>query len=130
MRVLIDAHVLIWAVDEPARFGKATVTALQDPNNELLLSAGTAWELAIKVGLKKLTLSTPYKQWITKAIGDLDLAVLLISVDHADVQAGLPWHHRDPFDRLLVAQSSWRTSRCQCGCCFRPIWCGASLGLA
>src|SRR3954469_11876473 len=81
MRVLIDAHVLIWAVDEPARFGKATVTALQDPNNELLLSAGTAWELAIKVGLKKLTLSTPYKQWITKAIGDLDLAVLPISVD-------------------------------------------------
>ena len=104
MRVLIDSHVLIWAVDEPARLGKGALTALQDPANDLLVSSGTVWELAIKVGLKKLTLSIPYKQWMTKAIADLSLSVLPISVDHADTQSRLSWHHRDPFDRLLAAQ--------------------------
>ena len=104
MRALIDSHALIWAVDEPARLGKSAVATLQDPGNELILSIGTAWELAIKVGLKKLALSTTFKPWMTKAIDDLGLSVLPITVDHADVQAGLPWHHRDPFDRLLVAQ--------------------------
>lgn len=61
--------------------------------------------IAIKVGLKKLSLSMPYKQWITKAMADLDMIVLPITVEYADVQAGLPNHHRDPFDRMLVAQS-------------------------
>jgi len=87
MRVLIDSHALIWAVDEPARLGKAAASTLQDPANELLLSAGTTWELGIKVGLKKLTLTTAYRVWMMKAIGDLSLSVLPISVDHADVQA-------------------------------------------
>lgn len=53
----------------------------------------------------KLTLSQPYRQWMQKAIGDLSLSILPITVDYADAQAGLPWQHRDPFDRLLVAQA-------------------------
>jgi PIN domain nuclease of toxin-antitoxin system len=69
------------------------------------VSAATIWELAIKTGLGKLTLSMPYRQWMEGAIVDLNAAVLPITVQYADVQATLPRIHGDPFDRMLVAQS-------------------------
>jgi PIN domain nuclease of toxin-antitoxin system len=78
---------------------------MQDPANDLVLSAATLWEIAIKVGIKKLTLSLPYRQWMSKAIADLNLTILPITVDYAGVQVSLPWHHRDPFVRLVIAQS-------------------------
>jgi PIN domain nuclease of toxin-antitoxin system len=81
------------------------VIVLKNPATHLLLSAATIWELALKVGQKKLTLSLPYRQWMTRAIADLSLTILPITVDYADVQAGLPRHHGDPFDRLMVAQA-------------------------
>jgi len=105
MRPLIDARTLIWAVDDPSKLGPQAVVELKNPANQLLLSAGTIWELSIKVGQKKLMLSQPYRQWMTKAIADLGLSILPITVEYADVQAGLPPHHGDPFDRLLVAQA-------------------------
>lgn len=105
MRLLIDTHALIWTVEEPEKLRADAVAAINDPSNERFVSAGSIWELAIKVGLGKLTLSMPYKTWIEQALMDLDAAVLPITVDHADAQAALPWHHRDPFDRLLAAQA-------------------------
>ncbi|MFI5380407.1 MAG: type II toxin-antitoxin system VapC family toxin [Tepidisphaerales bacterium] len=105
MRLLLDTHTLLWAVDQPQQLGPQALAALQDPANELLLSAATVWEIAIKVGLKKLSLSLPYREWITKAIADLGLSVLPITVEYANVLVGLARHHRDPFDRLLVAQA-------------------------
>lgn len=106
MKLLLDAHTLIWAVDDANKLGAQATALLQDPTNELLLSAGTIWELAIKVGLGKLTLSRPFGDWMRQAITDLASSVLPITVDYADVQAGLPKHHGDPFDRLLVAQAT------------------------
>jgi PIN domain nuclease of toxin-antitoxin system len=103
--MLIDAHTLLWAVDDPSKLSPPALTALQDPANDLFVSAGTIWELAIKVGLGKLTLSRPYRPWIEQALADLGAIMLPISVPHADVQATLPHHHRDPFDRLLIAQA-------------------------
>ena len=105
MKLLLDAHALIWAVDAPEKLGDDATTALQEPANDLLLSAGTVWEISIKVGLGKLTLSLPYRQWMNQAIHDLGATVLPITVEYADVQAGLPAHHGDPFDRLLAAQA-------------------------
>lgn len=105
MRVLIDSHALIWAVDEPSQLSPVASAALQDPANDRLLSAATVWEIAIKVGLKKLVLVSPFRQWMNQAIGDLALLMLPITVEYADVQAGLPNHHRDPFDRLIIAQA-------------------------
>jgi PIN domain nuclease of toxin-antitoxin system len=105
VRRLIDTHTLIWAVDDPSQLGPQASIELQDPTNELLLSAGALWELAIKVGLNKLVLSMPYREWMTQAISDLSLTILPITVEYAEVQAGLPYHHRDPFDRLLIAQA-------------------------
>ncbi len=105
MKVLLDSHTLIWAVDDPTRLSSVATTALQDPNNELVISAATIWEIAIKVGLKKLTLSGPFHVWMTKAVADLSAAILPITIDYADGQTRLPHHHRDPFDRMLIAQS-------------------------
>jgi PIN domain nuclease of toxin-antitoxin system len=85
VRLLLDTHTLIWAVDDPAPLGAQAVAELQDPTNELLLSAGSIWELAIKVGAKKLELSTSYRQWILQAISDLGLTILPISVAYARV---------------------------------------------
>jgi len=105
VKLLLDTHTLLWAVDDPGHLGSRAVVELQAPTNELVLSAGSIWELAIKVGAKKLALSLPYRQWVSQAIADLGLTILPISVEHADVQSELPFHHRDPFDRMLVAQS-------------------------
>ena len=105
MRHLIDSQSLIWYVDQDHLLGAAAHAAITDPANDLLLSAATVWEIAIKVGLGKLTLSLPFRQWMNQAIADLGLRLLPIKVEYADVQAGLPRHHGDPFDRLLVAQA-------------------------
>ena len=105
MKLLLDAHALIWAVDDPERLGREAVRALGDSANDRLMSAGSLWEIAIKMSLGKLSLSLSFRPWMDRAIEDLALTVLPITVDHADRQSRLPLHHRDPFDRLLVAQA-------------------------
>lgn len=105
MRLLLDTHVLLWAVDVPIRLSPTATALLQDPANDLIVSAATIWETAIKVGLGKLTLSRPYGAWMTQALADLGATILPITVEYADAQAALPMHHRDPFDRLLIAQT-------------------------
>jgi PIN domain nuclease of toxin-antitoxin system len=92
-------------VDEPTKLSATAATAIQDPANELLLSAATVWEIGIKVGLNKLRLNLPFGQWMTRAIGDLGLTLLPITVEYVDAQSRLPLHHRDPFDRLVIAQA-------------------------
>lgn len=105
MRLLLDTHTLIWSAEAPGRLSPAALSAVQDPLNDRLLSAATLWELSIKVGQGKLSLSLPYRQWIERAIADLKLSILPVTVEYADRQSILPWHHKDPFDRLLIAQS-------------------------
>jgi PIN domain nuclease of toxin-antitoxin system len=106
VRLLVDSHTVIWAVDDPSQLSPVARAAMQDPANELLVSAATVWEIAIKVGVGKLVLTLPYRQWMNQAIADLGLAMLPITVEYADVQAGLPRRHGGLFDRLLAAQAS------------------------
>ena len=105
MRLLIDSHALIWYVDQHQQLSLASHAAISDPSNELLLSAGSIWEIAIKIGLAKLVLTQPYSFWMSQALDDLGITVLPITVEYADAQASLPKHHSDPFDRLIVAQA-------------------------
>jgi len=105
LRLLIDAHALIWSVDRPASLSDDAREALSDSNNELLVSTATFWEISIKFGLGKLTLSQPFRPWIEQAVRDLGASIVDITIAAADAQARLPHHHRDPFDRMLVAQS-------------------------
>jgi PIN domain nuclease of toxin-antitoxin system len=103
--LLLDSHAIIWAVDDPGRLSAPAASALQDSSNDLLVSAATVWEVAIKVGLQKLNLSRPYRDWMMQAMTDLGATLLPITVEYAAAQAALPPLHGDPFDRLLVAQS-------------------------
>ena len=102
---MIDSHALIWYVDQHQQLSLASHAAISEPSNELLLSAGSLWEIAIKIGLGKLVLTQPYSLWMSQALDDLGITVLPITVEYADEQARLPKHHGDPFDRLIVAQA-------------------------
>lgn len=105
MRVLIDSHALIWYVDQDKLLSLASHAAISDPGNDLLISAGSIWEIGIKIGLGKLVLTQPFRVWMNQAITDLDVTVLPLTVEYVDVQSNLPKHHGDPFDRLIVAQA-------------------------
>jgi PIN domain nuclease of toxin-antitoxin system len=105
MRLMMDSHVLIWYVDQDHLLTPDAHAAITDPANDMLVSAATLWELAIKAGQKKLSLSLPYRQWMNQAIADLELTVLPVTVEYADRQSSLPTHHKDPFDRLIIAQA-------------------------
>jgi len=105
VRLLLDTHTLLWSVDDLSKLSAVALAAIKDPASDRLLSAATIWELAIKVGLGKMGLSLPYRQWMAKAITDLKLSVLPITVEYAEKQTTLPPHPKDPFDRLLVAQA-------------------------
>lgn len=105
MRLLVDTHALIWAMDEPVKLSGPATIALQDPANDLLLSAATVWELAIKIGSGKLAFSIPYRRWMDKAIADLQLAILPVTVEYAERLTSLANHHKDPFDRLIIPQA-------------------------
>lgn len=102
MRHLLDACSLIWHVDDSRKPSAAAYSAITLGTNDLYLSAATVWEISIKVGTGKLRLSSPFRPWIEKAISDLDLLLLPITVEIADEQSRSPRHHGDPFDRILV----------------------------
>ena len=104
MRLLLDTHVVIWWVHQDGLLSLPAHEAISDPQNELNVSAATIWEIAIKTGIGKLKLSRPYRDWMNQAISDLRATILPISVDYSNVQASLPPHHGDPFDRLIIAQ--------------------------
>ena len=105
MRLLVDAHSLIWWMDQDQLLSRTAYDALADPQNELIVSNITIWEISIKTGIGKLTLSLPFRPWMEKAVANLRATTLPISIATADTQASLAHHHNDPFDRMLVAQS-------------------------
>jgi PIN domain nuclease of toxin-antitoxin system len=105
VRLLLDTHTLFWSVEDPGKLSAPAMAAIQPLANDVLLSAATVWELAIKIGLGKIAFSLPYRQWMEKAIIDLKLNLLPVTVEYAERQSMLPPHHKDPFDRLLIAQA-------------------------
>jgi PIN domain nuclease of toxin-antitoxin system len=105
VKILLDTHTLFWSVQEPAKLSSGALAAIQDPGNDRLLSAATLWELAIKVGQGKIAMSLPYRSWMNTAISDLKLIILPVTVEYADRQSTLPAHHKDPFDRMMIAQA-------------------------
>lgn len=105
MKVLLDTHVWLWLQTEPERLSQGSLDLLADPANELLLSAASAWEIAVKVGLGKLHLPSPPADYVPRRLATSGTTALPVELRHALHVATLPRHHRDPFDRLLVAQA-------------------------
>lgn len=105
MRCLLDTHVLLWLLAAPERVPEPVRTVLADRENTLLISAVSALEIATKIRIGKL--DAPYLlPTLPRRIDDLGGTALPISVDHALLAGSLQWEHRDPFDRLLVAQAT------------------------
>jgi PIN domain nuclease of toxin-antitoxin system len=104
VRLLLDTHVFLWAAADPDRLAADVREAICDPGVPVHVSAVTAWELAIKQSLGKIILPGPVDPWLFEAVEALRLAWLPVAPQHAVAVARLPWLHRDPFDRLLVAQ--------------------------
>lgn len=102
--VLLDTHVVLWALADPDRLGRAR-PVVEDGGVTRYLSAASVWEVAIKTGLDRLQLPLPLREWARRAAADLVAERLPITDAHAAEVADLPMHHRDPFDRILVAQA-------------------------
>ena len=105
MRLLLDTHTLLWFAESDPQLSRASTAYLVDPANDLFLSPASYWELAFKVGLGKYRLTRPLADYMNDAIGLYGLTVVPITVAHAAILTTLPHHHRDPFDRLLIAQA-------------------------
>ena len=106
MKLLVDTHAFLWLVEGSPRLSATARIALSDPNNLLFLSAASIWELAIKIGNAKLSLRDPLDVFVFKWTGTYQLDILPVRGPHATAVLGLPAVHRDPFDRMLVAQAA------------------------
>ena len=105
MKLLLDTHIFICWADQPERLSQAALSALEDEANELLLSVASVWEMQIKIQLGKLKISLPLKDLITNQQETNDLKVSPVALTHVLALDALPFHHKDPFDRLLIAES-------------------------
>jgi PIN domain nuclease of toxin-antitoxin system len=105
MRVLLDTHVWLWMWGEPERLRNEARTIVEDPDTELNVSAVSAWEIATKHAAGRLRLPTSAEDWLVDPRHRRYVTELPITFAHAIRAGTLPHHHRDPFDRMLVAQA-------------------------
>ena len=104
MRYLLDTHVWLWSVGPTDKINQAGLDVPSDGKAEVYFSAASAWEVAIKTQLGKFTLSEPPGTYVPKRLSQQGIHSLSISQGHTLKVYELPEHHRDPFDRLLIAQ--------------------------
>lgn len=104
MKILLDTQVLFWWFNEPGKLSRRARSLVEDSENGILVSAATAWELAIKTTLGKIDALALVME-LSALVAEEGFSELAITVDQATRAGLLPLHHRDPFDRLLVAQA-------------------------
>ena len=101
MNLLLDTHALLWWLDDDPALSKAARTAIADGENLVFVSAATVWEIRIKEALGKLEVPSEFRE----VLAAQPFLSLDVTAEHAHAVAGLPDHHRDPFDRMLIAQA-------------------------
>jgi PIN domain nuclease of toxin-antitoxin system len=106
VRLLLDTLALIWFAEDDPLLSAAARQALDDQANELWCSVAGIWEMAIKISLGKLKVAARLETTFRRRVEENGFTILPVEYPHAAEVARLPWHHRDPFDRLLVAQAS------------------------
>ncbi len=105
MRILLDTHAFLWLVTDHPNLSQTAKTLFLTPENDLYLSVVSGFEIAVKFSLGKLTLTEPPRDFLEKRIRNNALSRLPVSFQHTYRLSHLPFHHKDPFDRLLVAQA-------------------------
>lgn len=106
MKVLLDTHAFIWWDSAPEKLSPRARAACQDRTNVLLFSVASAWEMQIKLQLGKLQLRLPLAEVITDQQQTNNIQMLPVALGHVLALQGFPTHHKDPFDRLLIAQAN------------------------
>ncbi len=104
MRLLIDTHILIWFLEGNKLLSKSRRRLVANPQNDIFVSIASLWEMAIKISVGKLTLAKPLADVIKQIVIE-DFEILPITPEHSLQVSTLPFHHRDPFDRIIIAQS-------------------------
>lgn len=104
MRVVLDTHTLLWSLGSTSKLSQTATKAIVEAD-EALVSIGTLWEIAIKLSIKKLEMPITLEKLVDEYLPATSLSVLTIQVEHLKVIATLLLHHRDPFDRLIIAQA-------------------------
>ncbi len=105
MTLLLDTHAFLWFCQGDNALNARAKNLLRDPGHRKLLSVASCWEIAIKAGLKKLALGEPSRTYLSAALAMTGFEILPITVEHATAVETLPMNHKDPFDRLLIAQA-------------------------
>lgn len=105
MTLLLDTHAFLWWVEGAPALGRRARAAVSNPDNEVFFSVASCWELAIKLSLGKLRLTQSLERFIPEQLTRNGFALLGMEFRHVARVADLPFHHRDPFDRVLVAQA-------------------------
>lgn len=105
MKLLLDTQCWLWWFTQPKRLSEETIARIADETNELWFSVASIWEMGIKVAIGKLPLPEPLDGYISSRMSQLGARSLEITATHALRAAALPLHHRDPFDRMLIAQA-------------------------
>ncbi len=105
MKLLLDTQVWLWMQASPERFSSTAREMVDNQDNVLLLSPVSAWEIATKYVLGRLTLPIPPAEYVPSRMKSSGVDALALQHSHALQVATLPWHHQDPFDRILIAQA-------------------------
>ena len=105
MNILLDTHTFLWWVAEDAQLSLKAKEIIANPDNKIYFSVVSAWEIVIKVGIGKLSLSEPPETYIPSRTTDNQFEILAVQMPHILKINSLPNFHKDPFDRLLIAQS-------------------------
>jgi len=107
MKILLDTHVFLWLRTQPDKIPPQVLAAYHDITTDVFLSMASIWEMQIKFQLGKLELTMPLAQLIDEQTNANGLQILAIEQQHIFALAELPFHHKDPFDRLILVQSQW-----------------------
>jgi PIN domain nuclease of toxin-antitoxin system len=105
MRLLLDTHTFLWFITADPKLSSTAERAIRNGGNQPLLSIASVWEIAIKVGIGRLPIPQPLRTFIPEQLRSNRIGLLPIELRHTFEFAELPLHHRDPFDRLLIAQA-------------------------
>lgn len=105
MKILLDTHTFLWFVMDSPKISKRAASLIESTDNEVYLSVASVWEMAIKISIGKLRIDERFEDFIMPELENNKFSLLNIEVQHLAKVVNLPFHHRDPFDRLLAAQS-------------------------
>ncbi|MBF0167658.1 MAG: type II toxin-antitoxin system VapC family toxin [Alphaproteobacteria bacterium] len=105
MKLLLDTCAFLWLASDPSGLSRLAIEAIENEETEVFLSPATAWEIAIKYSIRRLDLKLPPPDYVAQGIQLHGLQALNVTITHTLQAGGLPPHHKDPFDRLLIAQA-------------------------